>query len=542
MSDKLRKLREKYAAQLPEKIGQIEKDWSALCEGAGNAESADALLRAVHTLSGSSISFGFRKVSAESKSLESELRAVVDKGSRMEDLSSVPVAEYVRRMLSACVQDRDVDNEDDISDVSADHEASAENPKTVFIAEDDVDLLESLIIQISHFGYEVKGFPEISLLMEEMKLKEPSVIIMDMVFPGGTSVGAETMKEIQQGRETKIPVIFISVRNDFDARLQAVRAGADAYFVKPVNVGILIDKLDAITKKEVVEPYRILIIDDDVDLSAFYSIILEEAGMVTSVVNKPEEGIAAIQKFNPDLILMDIYMPVCNGQELARIIRSMDTYVSVPIVFLSSETNLGKQLSAMRTGGDDFLTKPIQAGHLISSVTTRAERMRIIRSFMDRDSLTGLLNHTKTKEQLDFNMERIQRHGGSLVLAMIDIDNFKMINDTYGHHAGDRVIVSLARLLQQRLRKIDIVGRYGGEEFAVILSDIDAAFAAKVMDAFRLSFSKIKHRVEGREFSVTFSCGLASSQAYGDPLALSIAADKALYEAKESGRNRIVLK
>ena len=264
--------------------------------------------------------------------------------------------------------------------------------------------------------------------------------------------------------------------------------------------------------------------------------------MSTFVVNNPREALAAIIKFNPDLILMDVYMPECNGQELAKIIRAMDTYVSIPIVYLSAETDLDKQMSAMRMGGDDFLTKPILAGHLISSVYTRAERMRIIRSYMDRDSLTSLLNHTKTREQLDIAMERARRQGGSLSFAMIDIDHFKEVNDLYGHPAGDRVIMSLARLLLQRLRKTDVVRRYGGEEFAVILNDTGASNAAKVLDAIRISFSRIRNEADGREFSVTFSCGVAAFSGQGDASILTSAADNALYEAKRGGRNRIVLR
>ncbi len=511
-----------------------------------------ALLRAVHTLSGSAASFGFKEVGRAARELVAELKVVVEKGCLARDLLDVPVAEHIRKMRSAC-SSTSVSGEDvayyrpllyEESEKQNPDESGQNNldRKIVFIVEDDPAVLESLSLQIGHFGYEVKSFPDLVRLSKELQQTEPSAIIMDMVFPGGDLAGAETMIAIQSGRKTKIPVIFISIRNDFDARLQAVRAGADAYFLKPVSIGPLVDKLDAITRKEVVEPYRILIIDDDVEVSTFYSLILQKAGMTTRVVNYPREALDALIKFNPDLILMDVYMPECNGQELAKMIRTMESYVSIPIVFLSAETNLRKQMSAMRMGGDDFLTKPIQPGHLISSVHTRTERMRIIRSSMDRDSLTRLLNHTKTNEQLEIGMERARRHDGSLSFAMIDIDNFKGVNDTYGHQAGDRVILSLARLLQQRLRKTDVVGRYGGEEFAVIMSDTVASNAAKVLDSIRLSFSRIKNETDGREFRVTFSCGIAAFPAHGDSVLLIRAADKALYEAKRSGRNRIVLK
>ena len=214
--------------------------------------------------------------------------------------------------------------------------------------------------------------------------------------------------------------------------------------------------------------------------------------------------------------------------------------MGIPIVFLSAETDPIKQMAAMSRGGDDFLTKPIEPDHLIAAVTSRAQRSRVLRSLMVRDSLTGLLNHTATKEHLDIEMSRAQRNNTQLSFAMIDIDRFKSVNDTYGHAAGDRVIKSLARLLLQRLRKTDIVGRYGGEEFAAILVDTDGPTAMNVLNEIRAHFAQIRHQGEEKPFSVTFSCGLAASPPWIDADALADAADKALYEAKRSGRNQVV--
>jgi diguanylate cyclase (GGDEF)-like protein len=195
----------------------------------------------------------------------------------------------------------------------------------------------------------------------------------------------------------------------------------------------------------------------------------------------------------------------------------------------------------MRMGGDDFLTKPIEPDYLVTSVAIRAERMRVIRTFMERDTLTGLYNRSMSEEHLELAVMRARRSGGSLAFAMIDIDYFKNINDTYGHPTGDRVIVTMARLLQQRLRKTDIVGRFGGEEFAVVLPDTDLDEAREVIDQIRKSFSLVRHAYAKGEFSVTFSCGIAAYPHYGDASQLCDAADKALYRAKEGGRNRVIV-
>lgn len=138
-------------------------------------------------------------------------------------------------------------------------------------------------------------------------------------------------------------------------------------------------------------------------------------------------------------------------------------------------------------------------------------------------------------------MARAQRLSAPLIFAMIDIDHFKRVNDTYGHPVGDRVIRSLSRLLKQRLRGTDVVGRYGGEEFAVILGGADARAATKVLNGIREDFSRLRHLGDEQEFGVTFSCGVAQFPDFDSPTKINDAADKALYEAKHAGRNRVAL-
>ena len=164
---------------------------------------------------------------------------------------------------------------------------------------------------------------------------------------------------------------------------------------------------------------------------------------------------------------------------------------------------------------------------------------------MIQDSLTGLLNHTRVLEQLDLEIARASRENEDLSFVMIDIDHFKAVNDQYGHPIGDRVIRSLARLLKQRLRKSDSIGRYGGEEFAVILPKTDPKMAGALINEIRESFSKIQHKSNSEElpeFTCTFSAGVAHiTEKLNSVDSLCQAADKALYAAKHSGRNCVVL-
>jgi diguanylate cyclase (GGDEF)-like protein len=159
---------------------------------------------------------------------------------------------------------------------------------------------------------------------------------------------------------------------------------------------------------------------------------------------------------------------------------------------------------------------------------------------MVRDSLTGLYNHTTIKERLDQELSRSSRLQSCLCFAMIDLDHFKKVNDTHGHGTGDRVLKSLARYLSQRLRKSDVIGRYGGEEFAVILPDTPLQAAIGLLNELRLGFAHIHHRGSGKDFTVKLSAGLASYPDYRNPTALIEAADQALYLAKRQGRNQVV--
>ena len=412
--------------------------------------------------------------------------------------------------------------------------------RIVFVLSEDSNFLKDCGTQIAHYGYTLDVLSSFNTFKEKISQEIPIAIIADLDF-------IESDKKRKSGKELSdyvdlvpdIPLLVISSNGDFSSRLYSAKSKAAMFAIKPVKTTSLLDKLDSIVFAHAEDPYRVLVIDDSKTVGGYLSKILQKVGMVVHVTNSPESGLDAIEGFNPDLILMDMYMPVCDGDDLSRIIRQYEAFASIPIVFLSSETDVQKQLSAMKIGADDFLTKQINPDHLITSISTRIQRHRILGSFMIKDSLTGLLNHTTSKKQLNFILKKAEKTNTNVCFAMVDIDFFKKVNDTYGHPTGDIVIKSLARLLQKRLRKTDSIGRYGGEEFAVILWDISAENAEKLLNEIREDFSKILHNSDGKEFNTTFSCGIACNSTFNDAQKISNAADKALYISKRAGRNQV---
>ena len=301
------------------------------------------------------------------------------------------------------------------------------------------------------------------------------------------------------------------------------------------------ETLDQLTGQHQPEPYRILVVDDEAEIASYHCIILQEAGMVTYQLNEPSRVLDVLQEFRPDMVLVDMYMPGCSGYDLAKLIRQIPDHLGLPIVFLSSETDRKKQFSAMRIGADGFLTKPVIPEDMVAAVAIRAERMRTLRALMARDSLTGLFNHTATTQLLINAIANARRNGNTVCLGMIDIDYFKSVNDTHGHPVGDHVILALSRILLQRLRNSDIVGRYGGEEFAVILQNVSIAHAAQLLDELRQDFARIVFDSSSGEFSCTFSAGVAQYHAHQSMEGVREMSDRALYKAKHSGRNRVVV-
>ena len=159
--------------------------------------------------------------------------------------------------------------------------------------------------------------------------------------------------------------------------------------------------------------------------------------------------------------------------------------------------------------------------------------------FMERDGLTGLFRHSRIIEQLEVAVRRVERQKGRLAVAMLDIDGFKGVNDEHGHLVGDQVLKALAYLLRQRLRMSDVLGRFGGDEYIVVMPDTDAAAAVEKMEDIRRHFAAIDHDTVHGVFTATLSCGVAEFPAESSSHELVAAADEALYRAKRAGRNQV---
>lgn len=543
LREKVKQLRRTFLDKLPGTLSEARRLCDQLVRAPSDSATLDDLYRAFHSIKGTGASFGLMEISAEGAGGEQLLLQLqgLEAGGRGAELAGMlPGLEArILRLEELLKLARD---QDEAAAEAPSFALSATAPqkagKRVFICDDDELQAETLSAQLSCFGYAVNIFTNPDSMRSALLVAPPDAVVMDIVFPGGVN-GTDVVANLQREMRAPPPVVFVSSRRDFEPRLRAVQAGGEAYFTKPVKAIELVEVLDSLTLGQEPEPFRVLVVDDEPEVAAYHSFILEQVGMTTRLLHEPSSILDVLAAFKPDLVLMDMYMPTCTGRDLSRLIRQVPEFISLPIVFLSSETNKVKQVSALRVGAEGFLTKPIQPEDLISAVAIRAERMRTLRSLMVRDSLTGLFNHTFMSQFLDTALAGAKREGGKLCFAMIDVDHFKSVNDTHGHPAGDQVLVALARLLQQRLRHSDMVGRYGGEEFAVILQDVGVEEARTIIDNLRTDFAKVRFSAGDRDFACSFSAGIAGFPAFVQADQIRESADQALYRAKKSGRNQV---
>lgn len=299
--------------------------------------------------------------------------------------------------------------------------------------------------------------------------------------------------------------------------------------------------IDELTTPIEKEPLRVLVVDDEVDAAEYHALLLKGAGMIVQQVHHPAETLIALERFNPDLLLVDMFMSDCSGEELATMIRHQPEYLGLPIVYLTGSADSQKQLSAMASEVEALITKPVQPAELISAVRLRGERLRMLHSLMSHDSMTGLYNHSTTTDFINKALAQAHRDDSQHAMAMIDIDHFKQVNAIHGHLAGDQVIITLARLLKSRLRLSDIIGRYGGEEFVVLLKGVDVQRAAELIDGLREDFGSVDFYAHGNHFRCTFSAGISDFPDHPATESLRLAADQALYRAKQQGRNQVAI-
>lgn len=286
-------------------------------------------------------------------------------------------------------------------------------------------------------------------------------------------------------------------------------------------------------------PEKILVIDDSSDIHALVKVRLGKEKFIISCASDGTCGMAAAREFRPDLILLDIDMPGRDGFDVCADLKADSMTRDIPIIFLSGATSTKDKIRGLELGASDYVTKPFDPAELQARVRASLRTRQLVELLAKKamiDGLTGLWNRTYLDAHVTIELSSARRSDEPLSCIMADVDHFKAINDTYGHSFGDDVLRAIAAVFAENCRTEDILCRYGGEEFTILLPNTPLDKAGDFAERLRLA-------VEARQFfyrnaPVNFTCsfGVANLRDSIPPSIIELA-DQALYSAKHSGRN-----
>ena len=403
------------------------------------------------------------------------------------------------------------------------------------------------------------------------------VVLLDIMMPGLS--GFDVCKELKSDAKTApIPVVIVTALDGREDRVRALECGADDFLTKPVSEVALFARVkslarlkattdellvrasamksvgidpSAILTREVPVKGRILVVDDHASTVDKAKAALGP-NCVMETAGTADEALAIAGSKDFDLIITSRRLPGTDGLRLCCDLKSIDRSRFTPILMVTEPDDLEALRRALEMGVNDYVLRPIDEGELRARARTQIKRKHYadcLRNLVNdavemaiTDPLTGLYNRRYLDSHLRSLLERSVERGEPVSLLMFDIDLFKSVNDIHGHASGDAVLVEFAERLKDGIRGTNLVARFGGEEFIIVMPGTDLPAAASIADRLRC-------QVAGKPFSnedmpdidVTVSVGVAPFQGVGDNAdGLILRADKALYAAKREGRNRVV--
>ena len=399
----------------------------------------------------------------------------------------------------------------------------------------------------------------------------PDLILLDVMMPGLD--GFATCKKLKADAKTRhIPVVMVTALDQRQDRIKGLEAGADDFLTKPVDDIALFARVRSLLRlKQVMDELRLrdgsgpVLPEEagDGPVSGRVVVIAGDArtgerlarklpaGVDIRVETDPKTAIGTVEA-GADLALIDLTTSQFDGLRLCARIRSETRTRSLPILAVVDGDACEQMVRALDLGVNDVLARPVDSGELAARTATQLKRARYAAKLRDRlneslelavtDPLTGLYNRRYLTSRLEQAIDSFHRSGEAVSLILFDIDRFKSINDTYGHGAGDFVLKAFARTMKGELRALDIAGRYGGEEFLVILAGASAVAACEAAERVRAAVARQTYSVKatGEVLKVTVSAGVAQLDAGETASRFLARVDAALYEAKTSGRNQVV--
>ncbi|MBF5045495.1 response regulator [Aggregicoccus sp. 17bor-14] len=535
LAQALAALTAEYGAALPERFSALRAAVERARSGGGGEALREALVL-VHKLHGTAGSYGFDRVSAVAGRLEALLRRVPEGagGSGGTEDAWREAEGLLQELVRVGTPDAD-------TGMGAGTGGERDVLGAVLVVDDDEPLLQAAARLAA--GHQVRlviaRSAEEALEAARRGWLDGALVHAHLGQPGGGFAVAQRLRS--QDGLASLPLAFYADGAALQDRVAAAHAGGSLFLPRPFSAAELVSAVERFVSARRPDKARIVVLDDDADATRVLTGALQADGHEVSALSNPHRLLEMLSGLRPDLLLMDVMMPGLGGLDLCKILRSMPEWQELPILLVTAQTDVAFRVAAFQAGADDYLAKPVLREELLARVRGRLERARLARELRERDALTGLPLRRPFLDTLRGRLAEAGRSNTPVSLALIDLDRFKAINDTYGHLSGDQVLGRFGRLLAARFRKEDARGRWGGEEFVVALYGEGPERARDILARSGAEFARLVFEGEGEaRFSATFSAGIATFPADGATAEdLLRAADARLYRAKALGRNRI---
>lgn len=415
--------------------------------------------------------------------------------------------------------------------------------------------------------------------LEICETSKVDVVLLDVMMP--EMDGFEVCRRLKSDPATAhLPVVMITALDHVADRVRGLEAGADDFLTKPVNDLQLMTRVKSLVRLKMLtdelrlrtstaaniglenlldrgggaeqEPARVLLMDARTETYEKIRSRLK-GGIQLDLATDPNAGLFQAAEGGYECVIVSTALPDVDPLRLCSQLRSLDRTRFLPIILLADRDDDARIIRGLELGVNDFFVRPIEPHELTARLVTQIRRKRYndrLRASVAQsiemavtDALTGLHNRRYLDNHLQTLFERAVVRRRPLSVMIVDLDRFKSINDSFGHDGGDDVLREFARRLRQNMRGIDLICRFGGEEFVVVMPDTDGPVAEKVAERIRAEIARTPFAIgkEGQAVHVTISVGVSSLRGQADDAgALLKRADMALYEAKRSGRNKVV--
>lgn len=437
------------------------------------------------------------------------------------------------------------------SDTPADKAGKKVSKKVMIV--DDSDLMRKLICkELQPDGYSFFLANNGKKALEIASKEKIDLVTLDLEMPGMN--GYEVCEKLRLDEKTQdIPVIIVSAKTDQKEKEQGFKVGAIEYFVKPFTEGSLRvfirNVFSAIEQKKF---GRIAVVDQEPTTGHILKYSLKKRGFIVYLMKTGKELVKFLESNPIDIIISEFDLPDTNATDLFKSLGESNGLKFIPKIIITAVTKRDELIKALNSGADDYIYKPFDMEELFARVNAHLrvrylhqelkEKNRILEELSITDALTGLLNRGYLEKRLKSEFSRSIREVIPLSVIMIDLDNFKSVNDTHGHDFGDLVLKDIAAILMSSSRVSDIVGRYGGEEFTIILPN--TSYSGALVVAERVRDTVMKHTFTKGDINIQRTCSLGvcsfPETIVNNEEELLKLADNALYEAKHTGKNRVI--